>query len=161
MKATLKLKFLAFICGLTLTAGSTLSYGFEDADIPGDDSVSMAAQAMGDVELTDSDVPLSGEADVMDTYGGPIAFGVIYNNGSKQSGTPNWTSSYNSAYKRYEIKITGENYYYLRYTTVITPAGDVRYCRSSSGSGKLLVYCYDKSGNSSSARFGFATFKAN
>jgi hypothetical protein len=91
--------------------------------------------------------------------GGPLAFGTILSNGNRYSGTPNWTSTYNATYKRYEISIQGESYYYLRYTTNVTPAGDVRFCRSSSVGGKLLVYCYDKNGNTAASRFAFATFK--
>jgi hypothetical protein len=90
---------------------------------------------------------------------GPLAFGVVLSNGKKYSGTSNWTSTFNPTYKRYEIKITGESYYYLRYTTNVTPAGDIGYCRSSSVGGKLLVYCYDKNGVSDTARFAFVTFK--
>ena len=90
---------------------------------------------------------------------GPLAFGVVLSNGQKYSGTANWQSVYNSTYKRYEITIPGENYYYLRYTTNVTPAGDIGYCRSSSVGGKLLVYCYDKNGTSDTARFAFVTFK--
>lgn len=90
---------------------------------------------------------------------GPLAFGVVLANGQKYSGTANWTSSYNATYLRYEISISGENYYYLSYATNVTPAGDVRYCRSSSVSGKLLVYCTDVNGNPAPSRFAFATYK--
>lgn len=90
---------------------------------------------------------------------GPLAFGVVYSDGSKRSGTANWSSTYNPWYRRYEVTINGESYYYLDYTTAVTPAGDVRFCRTSSVSGKLLVYCYDANGNAATSRFGFATFK--
>jgi peptidyl-Asp metalloendopeptidase len=91
--------------------------------------------------------------------GGPLAFGVVYSDGSKQSGTSNWSSTYNSTYQRYEITISGESYYYLSYATNITPAGDVRFCRSSSVDGKLLVYCYDANGQRAPSRFAFSTYK--
>lgn len=90
---------------------------------------------------------------------GPLAFGVVYFNGSKQSGTPNWSSTFNATFNRYEISITGENYYYLKYATAVTAAGDKRFCKSSSVSGKLLVYCYDAAGVPATSRFGFVTFK--
>ncbi len=89
----------------------------------------------------------------------PLAFGVVYSNGSKMSGTPNWSSTYNDIYKRYEIKITGENYYYLRYATNVTPAGDLRFCRTDSVGGKLLVMCYDKNGGPAPSRFAFVTYQ--
>lgn len=91
--------------------------------------------------------------------GQPLAFGTVWFNGAKQKGTPNWTSSYNASFNRYEIDIDGENYFYLNYATVLTPAGDTRFCRSSSVSGKLLVYCYDANGAPATSRFGFVTFK--
>ena len=96
---------------------------------------------------------------VVAAAGGPLAFGVILSNGQKYSGTANWSSTYNATYKRYEIKIANESYYYTKYATNVTPAGDIRCCRSSSVSGKLLVYCYDKNGNSASSRIGFVTYK--
>ena len=80
-------------------------------------------------------------------------------NGQKHSGTTNWTSAYNPTYQRHEIAISGQNYYYLSYATVITPAGDIRVCRSDSFGGQLLVYCYDKAGVAQPTQFGFTTFK--
>jgi hypothetical protein len=89
----------------------------------------------------------------------PLAFGTLLADGQKASGTSNWTSVYNATYKRYEITIQNEDYYYLKYATAITPAGDVGYCRSSSVSGKLLVYCSNQSGQAASSRFAFAVYK--
>ena len=88
---------------------------------------------------------------------GPIAYGAIQADGTKFSGTSNWTSTYNASLQRYEIAITGESYFYLSYATVVTPAGDVRFCRTDSVSGKLLVYCYDQAGTPASSRIGFVT----
>ncbi|WP_298774230.1 hypothetical protein [uncultured Shewanella sp.] len=90
---------------------------------------------------------------------GPVAYGTVLSSGAKYAGSANWSSSYNATYTRYEISITGENYYYLSYATVITPAGDQRYCKSNSVSGKLLVECYDNNGNKATSRFGFVSFK--
>jgi hypothetical protein len=162
MQALNNRKLMALICTIALTAAFIPAQAGEDADVPGDDSISVGKKFAGDVpqEQTDS-TAMSPGMELMDTAAGPIAFGVVYSNGAKQSGTPNWTSSYNSTYQRYEISITGENYYYLSYATLITPAGDQRYCRSSSVSGKLLVYCYDQAGNAATSRFGFTTFKPN
>ncbi len=89
----------------------------------------------------------------------PLAYGVVYNDGSKQSGSTNWTSAYNATSHRYEITIGGENYHYSSYATIVTPAGDVRYCRTDSVSGKLLVYCVDKIGSPAPSRFSFAVYK--
>ncbi|MEL6619306.1 MAG: hypothetical protein AAFP16_10555 [Pseudomonadota bacterium] len=89
----------------------------------------------------------------------PLAYGTVLSNGTKYKGSTNWSSTYNNTYKRYEITINGNSYYYLNYATVITPAGDNRFCRSSSVGGKLLVYCADHTGATQPARFGFLTFK--
>jgi hypothetical protein len=132
----------------------------EDPALPLDDSTGEPTADTADYgEVTDSDITPGSEVLSADVGAGPLAFGVVYSSGAKQSGTPNWSSTYNSTYGRYEITISGENYYYLDYATNITPAGDVRFCRSSSVSGKLLVYCYDGGGNAQLARFGFTTFK--
>ncbi|MEL7093575.1 MAG: S8 family serine peptidase, partial [Pseudomonadota bacterium] len=88
----------------------------------------------------------------------PLAFGTVWFNGAKQKGYGNWSSTFNSTYNRYEITMTGQNYYYLNYVTVITPM-DNRFCKSSSVSGKLLVYCYTHSGQPATSRFGFVTYK--
>ncbi|WP_299004192.1 hypothetical protein [uncultured Shewanella sp.] len=90
---------------------------------------------------------------------GPVAYGTVLSTGAKYAGSDNWSSTYNATYTRYEISITGESYYYLSYATVITPAGDQRYCKSNSVSGKLLVECYDSNGNKATSRFGFVSFK--
>jgi hypothetical protein len=141
-----------------LTFSFALVFAEDDSMYPQDDSV-LTTDEKDIGGLTDSEVPPTqgalSDADISNL----VAFGTVYSNGSKQSGTTNWTSSYNSTYTRYEISIIGENYYYLRYATNITPAGDMRYCKSSSVGGKLLVYCYDKNGNPASSRFGFTTFR--
>ena len=89
----------------------------------------------------------------------PLAYGTVLSSGAKYKGSANWSSTYNSTYKRYEISISSNSYYYLNYVTVVTPAGDNRFCRTSSVGGKLLVYCHDHAGNVQPARFGFLTFK--
>ena len=103
-------------------------------------------------------IPSCGEPDGEEGTA-PLAFGVVYSDGGKVSGTPNWTSTYNPTYKRYEIDISEEHYYYLDYATNVTPAGDIRFCRTSSIGGKLLIYCYDKDGEPATSRFGFVTYK--
>jgi hypothetical protein len=89
---------------------------------------------------------------------GEIAFGSIWFDGTKQSGTSNWTSTFNATSQWYEITITGESYFYTSYATVVTP-NDARLCRTGSVSGKLLVICTDTAGTPATSRFGFVTFK--
>jgi peptidyl-Asp metalloendopeptidase len=93
------------------------------------------------------------------TGSGPLAFGVLWSDGAKQSGTSNWSSTYNSTYQRYEINISGESYYYTQYTTNVTAAGDARFCRTDSVGGNLLVYCFDHNGNPATSRLAFVTYK--
>ncbi|MCL1126002.1 hypothetical protein [Shewanella surugensis] len=120
------------------------------------------AQANERDTMTDSH-QLTKDAQDHEQYGmssvGPVAYGTVLLGGSKYAGSANWSSSYNATDKRYEITITGESYYYMSYATVITPAGDQRYCNSNSASGKLLVECYDSNGNQTTSRFGFISFK--
>ncbi len=122
-----------------------------------DDSAALAPSAS---EATDSQGEAGSES-LADVSSGPIAFGVIASNGQKQSGTTNWSSAYNATYKRYEIAITGQSYYYLNFSTLVTPTGDSRFCRTDSVGGKLLIYCYDQSGAVQPARVAFTTFKAS
>jgi hypothetical protein len=160
MNIVYKSRVWSLVCVLVLIPATAFAECTDDASVPSDDSVFLNTSDTFDAGHTDADVALPGDANLMDASGGPIAFGTVNKSGVKQSGTSNWNSLYKSSNKRYEVKINGENYYYLKYTTVITPAGDVGYCRSSSVGGKLLIYCYNKAGNGISARFGFATFKA-
>ncbi len=94
---------------------------------------------------------------------GLLAFGVVSSDGSKASGTPNWSSNFNSADKQYEITLSGEDYHYLSYSTMVTPSfptGERGFCTSNSVNNKLLVECYDKSGNPAvPGSFSFVSFK--
>lgn len=153
------MKITGFVLVAALMMAPVLASAQDDADVPQDDSAGVGVTDT-DADVIDSDADIGAEDALADTNTGPLAFGVVYSNGQRMSGTPNWTSTYNGTYKRYQISISGQSYYYLNYATVVTPAGDIRFCRSSSVGGKLLVYCYDKNGNVQPARFGFLTFKA-
>lgn len=149
---------------LVLFLGLSSAYAQDDSAANGlDDSTSSAAIAGVTLELDDAELdssqggPDGGELILLGK--GPLAFGTVRSNGAKYKGSNNWSSSYNGTYKRYEITITSNSYYYLNYATVVTPAGDSRFCKTSSVGGKLLVYCYDHAGNVTPARFGFLTFK--
>lgn len=144
---------LAVLLTVAMSSASKAQVGVTG---PRDNSAEVAP---GATDMTDSQLG-AGSASVADISSAPIAFGVISSNGQKQSGTANWSSAYSATYKRYEITITGQNYYYLSFTTLVTPAGDNRFCRTDSVGGKLLVYCYDQSGAVQPARLAFTTFKA-
>ena len=89
----------------------------------------------------------------------PTAYGAIYQDGTAQSGSGNFSAVWNGSAGWYEITIAGVNYYYLSHATTITtstPAGAV--CQSDSVSGKLLVLCYTLGGQPTQATFGFITY---
>lgn len=91
---------------------------------------------------------------------GPIAYGSISALGTISSGSGNYTVSWDAAQNRYEITITGENYHFSSYTTIASPASStVHRFRTSSTSGKLLVYLYNSAGSLVQASFHFTTFK--
>ena len=108
---------------MPIVAGAMLTVAVENATQgqPADssrlDDAATGAVAGGDRGAkTDSEAGI-GSASLADAGSGPLAFGVVFNDGTKQSGTANWTSSYNATYKRYEIAISGQNYYYLNFIT--------------------------------------------
>lgn len=72
----------------------------------------------------------------------PIAFGYINANGSVNSGSGNFTCTWNASSGRYQISITGYSYMYNQYTTVITGISiypGVIFTTDSVG-GQLLVF---------------------
>lgn len=152
-----------FITALALILSLGAAHAQDDSASGALDDTSSFENASGDaVEMDDADLDAAQGTDGEQAIflgKGPLAFGTVRSSGSKYKGSNNWSSTYNSTYKRYEITISGNNYYYLNYATVITPAGDTRFCRSSSVGGKLLVYCYNHAGTATSSRFGFVTFK--
>lgn len=76
----------------------------------------------------------------------PIAFGFINADGTIYSGSGNFTCTWNSGAMRYEIAITGENYFWRSYTTVATVAQQSAAANASiqigSVGGSLLVHIY-------------------
>ena len=94
----------------------------------------------------------------------PIAHGYINTNGTVASGSGNFTSVFDPVNKWYAIKITGRNYFFTDFSTVVTPsfssASPAPICGTGSVSGKLLVACYDTAGArvQPPAGFGFGVF---
>ncbi len=90
----------------------------------------------------------------------PIAYGFVNDNATIGSGTPNFSVSWDSYSQRYEITITGENFYYQDYTTIVTPSGSSpAIATTGSVSGKLLVKIYNLSGTPMQEDFQFITYK--
>lgn len=91
---------------------------------------------------------------------GPLAFGFISANGTIASGSGNFTSTWDPVLNRYEIDITGENYFFSDYTSIVTPTSDSIYrFRVSSSGGVMLVYLYDAADNGIQGQYQFLTFK--
>lgn len=94
----------------------------------------------------------------------PIAYGYINTDGTVASGTGNFTSVFDSTNKWYAITITGKNYFFSNFSTVVTPsfnsATPAPICGTGSVSGKLLVACYNTAGArvQPPAGFGFGVF---
>ena len=92
---------------------------------------------------------------------GAIAYGVIKADGSVSQATPNVTSTWNAALSRYEITISGVNYHFLSYATVVTPADPALTLSPSTnsiGGQTLLVYFRNASGFPVQTHFGFVTY---
>ena len=113
----------------------------------------------------DGDVHATGEITKAYTAGTsnratPIAYAFINSDGSVSSGTPNVSCAWNAGSERYEVTITGENYYYNKYVTVVTVSGgSPNVATTSSVSNKLLVYIWGLDSNKKQARFQFVTYK--
>ena len=104
------------------------------------------------VEFEDGTVQTSAQ-------GLPIAFGYINSNGSTSSSYGSFSASWNAGLMRYEIEITGENYLFNDYATLVTPTGVNIKPRTASNNGDLLVYLYNWNGDLVSGSFQFVTFK--
>jgi hypothetical protein len=91
---------------------------------------------------------------------GPIAFGSIGGSGTIYSGSGNYTVVWNAVNLNYEITISGENYNFSLYTTMITPTTmSIKAFRTSSSISKLLVILYNSAGAQVQGNFSFLTFK--
>ncbi len=94
----------------------------------------------------------------------PLAYGYINTDGSVASGSPNFTSVYDSTNKWYVITLTGTNYLFSNFSTAVTPSfnssSPAPTCGTGSVSGNLLVACYNTAGArvQPPAGFGFGVF---
>ena len=94
----------------------------------------------------------------------PLAYGYINTDGSVASGTGNFTSVFDSTNKWYVITLTGTNYFFSSFSTVVTPSfnssSPAPTCGTGSVSGTLLVACYNTAGArvQPPAGFGFGVF---
>ncbi|MBN1791845.1 MAG: hypothetical protein JW830_15200 [Bacteroidales bacterium] len=91
-----------------------------------------------------------------------IAFGYINEAGTILSGSGNFTCTWHDIYSPYEITISGVDYFYADYTTIVTPVNNANmYGAHNSVDGKLLIYIFfpKKGGEIGSSDFNFMVFK--
>lgn len=91
----------------------------------------------------------------------PFANGYISDTGAFTAATTTGVSavSWNSTTLRYEITLTGTNYYYSSFQTTITPACSGASVSASSAGGRLLVRLSNSDGAAIQCPFTFATTK--
>lgn len=118
-------------------------------------SISVAASAG---VITDSQIGAKADpTDAPKKAKKPIAYGYINTSGNVESGSGNFTASYASG--TYTITITGLNYFFESYSTVVTPSEpNPSLCTTDSVSGNLLVQCYTLNGAPTTADFAFIVF---
>lgn len=98
--------------------------------------------------------PNTGSANLM-----PICYGQVAAAGSISNGSGNFTVS-RSSVGVYTITISGENFLYTNYTTVVTPATSSPIVAvAGSGGGNLQVRTYNLSGAATDASFSFVVYK--
>ncbi len=142
------------------------------ANAAGDDGDAIYAVAAGTGSRAgyfQGNVEITGQAEVgslaVTGNGGattPIAYGFVRADGTLASGTSNVSVQWDAGDQRYEITISGENYFYQDYVTVVTPLGGNDppvFAGTNSLGGHLLVKLYDLSGNLQARDFQFVTFK--
>jgi len=89
-----------------------------------------------------------------------VAAGYVLTNGTLWKGYNVASSTWNSGIQRYEISITGVNYYHGDYVTIVTLLGtDARMVTTGSISNKLTVYIYDETGTKVQTQFHFMVYK--
>jgi hypothetical protein len=89
----------------------------------------------------------------------PIALGFINADGTKGVGSANVSSVWNAANLRYEITISGQSYFFNTFVTNVTPICAAHTARTSSVSGKLLIFVYNSAGTVVQCDFQFVTYK--
>lgn len=97
--------------------------------------------------------PATGTANLL-----PICYGTVATS-SIQSGTGNFSVSFNSAANVYNIQILSHNYNHLNYTTLVTPISNNVGSFYTNSTGNLLqIFFKDSSGAGIAADFHFITY---
>jgi hypothetical protein len=90
-----------------------------------------------------------------------VAMGNIATDGTINQVYNVASSTWNAAQNRYEITLTGINYFDQNYVTLVTPRSFSQSCSASycSGGGKLFVYIYNVVGNPVQCPFSFTVLQ--
>ena len=90
-----------------------------------------------------------------------IAFGCINSDGIVLSGTGNFTCTLDTQNERYRITISGEDYFYADYSTLVSPTTVSQVTRylTDSADGNLLIKLFTTYGTGWQSIFHFAVFK--
>jgi hypothetical protein len=148
------------------------SYAGNDEDV---DFGTGAGNTTGKVHLTIQGVPkltvtATGSVDLQDKLTRsantgnanllPICYGNVSSTGFVNAGSGNFTVTHTST-GFYQITITGENYQFQQYITVVTPIGTIAPIISATGSGagKLQVSTYNITGADTDSNFHFVVYK--
>ncbi len=90
----------------------------------------------------------------------PIAYGYCNSDGTTRNGTSNISCSWNAGSGQYEITITGEEYYYTNYISLVTPISDGMIAAVGSVNNKLVVTFTKHDGTADQqTAFGFIVYK--
>ena len=85
-----------------------------------------------------------------------VAMGVIKADGQVIQGYNISSAAWSSGYQRYHIELTGIDFDYADYVTVVTGVGgDPVYSTASSMGGSLVVYLFNSEGDLTTDQFSF------
>jgi hypothetical protein len=88
----------------------------------------------------------------------PLAYAFINSDGTFSKGTSNVTSLFNTSTNEYEITITGVNYLFSSFVTVVTPTG-VAIPTVDSVVGLLIIKFFNTAGTPIQTSFQFITYQ--
>ena len=149
------------IAGTDLTGGGILGNVTLNLDTTKVPQLNTSNTFTGD-QTVNGNVNLTGKLTGASGVSTPIAYGFIDSSGAITAGTSNFSSTYDATMQRYEITITGVNYYYSSFVTVVSPSppsNTVVIPAVGSVSGLLLVQFFNTAGTPVQVSFQFITYK--
>jgi hypothetical protein len=89
-----------------------------------------------------------------------VAMGVVTSSGALYSGYNVDSVTWNAGSQMWEIQLTGIDYYFSSYVTVVSAFSN-EYAAQNSIGGKLQIRIYNSAGNLVKDGFSFVVFKAH